>query len=261
MSADIQVTRRSQHRTSAWSGGETTELAIFPRDSQYAARDFEWRVSSATVTSETSEFTRLPGYSRLLLLLAGELRLQSADHHEMLLHPGEQCSFQGDKPMTSYGLATDFNLMLGPGWGGNLTHVVLAPGERHAWHPADTTQHALVYCRQGQVSIAPANGPTHNLDTGDLMWATSDARRLGSFDIVSESNSQSKEGWRSARVHVHHHRNAPATAPHRRCSHRDKQRMVVCPRSSQLPWSGTHYHIPVGKGIEAPHIQVGKGGR
>ena len=74
MSADIQVTRRSQHRTSAWSGGETTELAIFPPNSNYAARNFEWRVSSATVTSETSEFTRLPGYSRRLLVLAGELR-------------------------------------------------------------------------------------------------------------------------------------------------------------------------------------------
>ena len=191
MSADIQVTRRSQHRTSAWSGGETTELAIFPPNSNYAARNFEWRVSSATVTSETSEFTRLPGYSRRLLVLAGELRLQSADNHETILHPGEQCSFRGGMPITSYGLATDFNLMLGPGWEGSLTHVILAPGESRTWHPADTAQHTLIYCRQGQVSITPANARAQNLHAGDLMSATSDARCLESFDIVGEGKGQS----------------------------------------------------------------------
>jgi len=128
MSVQMCIARRSDYRTIAWKGGETTELAIFPPSSQYAARDFEWRVSSATVTSETSEFTRLPGYSRHLLVLAGELRLQSADGWETLLRPGEQCTFQGDMPITSYGLATDFNLMLGPGWDGGLTHIVLARG-------------------------------------------------------------------------------------------------------------------------------------
>jgi environmental stress-induced protein Ves len=191
MSVQMRIARRSDYRTIAWKGGETTELAIFPPSSQYAARDFEWRVSSATVTSETSEFTRLPGYSRHLLVLAGELRLQSAEGWETLLRPGEQCSFRGDTPITSYGLATDFNLMIGPGWDGGLTHIVLDPGERRAWRPADTVQHALVYCGQGQVSIAPANSRTHNLDAGDLMWATSRAGCLGSFDIVSHRNTQS----------------------------------------------------------------------
>jgi len=126
-----------------------------------------------------------------LLVLAGELRLQSAEGWETLLRPGEQCSFRGDTPITSYGLATDFNLMIGPGWDGGLTHIVLDPGERRAWRPADTVQHALVYCGQGQVSIAPANSRTHNLDAGDLMWATSRAGCLGSFDIVSHRNTQS----------------------------------------------------------------------
>lgn len=190
MSLDIRVVRQSQQHTSAWSGGETTELAIFAPQSRYAARDFGWRVSSATVTAKTSEFTRLPGYNRRLLLLAGELRLQSADGRETVLHPGEQYAFLGDTPITSFGLATDFNLMLGAGWDGCITHVVLAPGERRTWRPADTTQHALVYCWQGQVLITPANAPVHSLGTRDLLWATSDTRRLGAFDMVNEGEGQ-----------------------------------------------------------------------
>ena len=190
MSVDVRVIRQPQHRTSAWSGGETTEIAIFPPHSRYAARDFGWRVSSATVTSDTSEFTRLPGYNRRLLLLAGELRLQPAGDRETILHPGEQYAFRGDTPITSHGLATDFNLMLGPGWEGDLAYVVLAPGDRRAWRPADAAQHALAYCRHGETLITPAKMPAYSLGSGDLLWATSHAERLGAFDMVNEGEGQ-----------------------------------------------------------------------
>ena len=195
MSVRMRATRRSEHHTNAWSGGETTELAIFPPNSQYATRDFGWRLSSATVLAETSEFTRLPGYNRILLLLTGELRLQSAGGQGTILHPGEQHAFRGDTPITSHGLATDFNLILGPGWDGSLVHAGLAPSERRIWRPADTTRdttrHALVYCWQGQVLATPAHGPAHSLGAGDLLWATLDTGCSAMFDIVNESNGQS----------------------------------------------------------------------
>lgn len=190
MSVDVRVIRQPQHRTSAWSGGETTEIAIFPPHSRYAARDFGWRVSSATVTSDTSEFTRLPGYNRRLLLLAGELRLQPAGDRETVLHPGEQYAFRGDTPITSHGLATDFNLMLGPGWEGDLAYVILAPGDRCDWRPADGTQHTLACCWQGKVLITPAKMPAYSLDSGDLLWVASHAERLGAFDMVNEGENQ-----------------------------------------------------------------------
>ena len=45
---------------SVWSDGTTTQLLIAPEGAHYAARDFLWRVSSATVELDESDFTPLP---------------------------------------------------------------------------------------------------------------------------------------------------------------------------------------------------------
>ena len=46
--------------TTTWSGGKTTQLAIAPDGASYAERAFLWRISSATVELEASDFTPLP---------------------------------------------------------------------------------------------------------------------------------------------------------------------------------------------------------
>ena len=61
---------------SAWSGGQTKELAIYPRGQKYIDRDFIWRLSSATIETEESDFTRLPDYDRVLMVLDGEVVLE-----------------------------------------------------------------------------------------------------------------------------------------------------------------------------------------
>ena len=58
-----------EQRVTRWSGGETRELYIAPENSSYAGRDFELRLSTATVETRTSDFTPLPDYQRILLLL------------------------------------------------------------------------------------------------------------------------------------------------------------------------------------------------
>lgn len=213
MSVDVKVVRRSEHRTSSWSGGETTELAIFPPQSQYQARNFAWRISSATVTVANSEFTRLPGYERHLLLLDGKLRLKPADDPETKLKPGQQYSFHGETPITSFGLATDFNLMLAAGWAGCVTHVTLSPGESFHWQPAkalrgraweaaadddadadggtSTSRHALAFCWRGQAGFLLPDDGTRRLDAGDLLWVTADrAFQLGPHTITNTGNDQ-----------------------------------------------------------------------
>ena len=42
--------------TTQWSGGATTQLAIAPKGAVYADRDFLWRLSSATVELDESDF-------------------------------------------------------------------------------------------------------------------------------------------------------------------------------------------------------------
>ena len=60
---------------SVWSGGTTTQLLIAPEGAHYAARDFLWRVSSATVELDESDFTPLPEYERLIATLQGGITL------------------------------------------------------------------------------------------------------------------------------------------------------------------------------------------
>lgn len=43
---------QDDYAVSRWSGGTTTQLAIFPPGASYADRDFLWRVSSAAVEDD-----------------------------------------------------------------------------------------------------------------------------------------------------------------------------------------------------------------
>ena len=116
----MNIITSGQHRTSTWSGGTTTELAMFPPCASYTARDFAWRLSTAVVTAPESTFTSLPGYHRLLMVLEGKMKLEHAGHHQVTLLPFEQDSFSGSWLTRCTGTGRDFNLMLADGWQGSL---------------------------------------------------------------------------------------------------------------------------------------------
>lgn len=64
----IEHIKASDLITNNWSGGTTTQLAIYPKDAEYKKRNFLFRISTATVETKESEFTKLPGVSRKLIL-------------------------------------------------------------------------------------------------------------------------------------------------------------------------------------------------
>lgn len=72
----IRILSAGSHQTSQWSGGSTTELFIYPPTAHYADRNFDFRISSASVTDEQSVFTALPSVSRTLMLLEGQMKLE-----------------------------------------------------------------------------------------------------------------------------------------------------------------------------------------
>lgn len=121
---------KAAQKTSTWSGGTTTELAIYPEDSSYAARNFQWRLSTAVVTAAESTFTALPDWHRLLMVLSGSMQLTHAGHHQVTLRPFEQDSFSGSWSTHCAGMGQDFNLMLAAGWRGRLQAISLADGEK-----------------------------------------------------------------------------------------------------------------------------------
>jgi environmental stress-induced protein Ves len=97
--------------TTKWSGGTTTQLAIFPKEATYNDRNFLFRISTATVEAEESTFTKLPGISRKLMILDGEIKIEHQNRYSKTLKKFEQDSFEGDWDTKSYGQAVDFNLM------------------------------------------------------------------------------------------------------------------------------------------------------
>lgn len=122
-----KILKKADYTTTQWSGGDTTELYIYPEDANYQKRDFQFRLSSATVNVEKSEFTKLEGVSRKLMLLSGEMELVHKDKYNKKLMPFEQDSFMGDWNTESYGQATDFNLMTRLNCTGELEHIKISP--------------------------------------------------------------------------------------------------------------------------------------
>jgi environmental stress-induced protein Ves len=48
----VWIISRENQITDSWSGGTTTQLAIYPENSSYQQRNFLYRISTATVDIE-----------------------------------------------------------------------------------------------------------------------------------------------------------------------------------------------------------------
>ncbi|MGE1102861.1 HutD/Ves family protein [Peribacillus simplex] len=128
MSYSLKIIRKSEQITSLWSGGKTTQLAIYPEDGDYSNRDFNWRISTADVEVDESLFTHLPGIQRIIMILDGEMLLEHKGNHRVHLQPFEQDRFDGGWATRSIGRVTDFNLMLAEGCEGDLSTIHLNDG-------------------------------------------------------------------------------------------------------------------------------------
>ncbi|MBU2699400.1 environmental stress-induced protein Ves [Sporomusaceae bacterium BoRhaA] len=173
MPYSIEVVRSTEQYTTNWSGGTTTQIAIYPRQADYGQRTFIWRLSSAKVELEHSTFTSLPGISRILMVLDGQIRLVHVGHHHAELKSFEQDSFSGDWCTQSFGKVRDFNLMMASNCKGRLTALTVEAkvsiqsfgdiySERH--------QHASVfYCVDSNIQCVFNEKYIYKLQAGDAL--------------------------------------------------------------------------------------------
>lgn len=141
---------QADYVTTSWSGGSTTQLAIAPEGAVYADRDFLWRLSSATVELDHSDFTPLPDYDRLLAVLDGEIQLKIDRQEPFPLAPGRVVEFDGGVPVESWGQCVDFNLMVRKGKGTGTVSVLSNPHDG-VWTPE--AGDLAVYCASGAVRL------------------------------------------------------------------------------------------------------------
>lgn len=122
---EISIIRKENQNETTWSGGKTRELFIYPQDSKYENRNFKFRISSATVELEESQFTKLEGIFRILMPLNGKLKIKYNDSAEKTLNAFEKDEFWGDCNTTSKGKVIDFNLMMNKDLKGDLEYIEL----------------------------------------------------------------------------------------------------------------------------------------
>ena len=145
------------YRTSRWSGGETTELLIWPRDAVYGQRDFLFRVSSATVELNESTFTALPDYHRLIATLEGTITLCHDGGAPLTLAPYQVHAFDGGSETVSLGRCRDFNLMLRKDEATGSLTALTADATPLSVAPDRATAFALLFCAEGRCTVTVDN--------------------------------------------------------------------------------------------------------
>jgi environmental stress-induced protein Ves len=176
-----RVEKKASLRVSAWSGGSTTELFIHPGDADLAKRNFELRVSSATVETEESLFSSFAGYIRHIMPLTGGMRLVHEGRRETALAPLQTDTFEGDWTTRSFGKCTDFNLIHRPGWRGEI-------------YAADSSSpyacaggFTCVYARSAtRIEATNETGESFEarLDAGDLLVVETEPGELSRFRVL-----------------------------------------------------------------------------
>lgn len=146
----FKILKKEDRKISKWSGGITEQLYIYPETSEYAKRDFIFRISIATTELESSQFTKLPNVKRFLSILDGRLEIEHKGHHHIVLNKYEIDEFSGDWDTYSKGKVRDFNLMI-KGSDGNFKYKNLSKNEE--LDISVESKHKFVFCIEGDVMV------------------------------------------------------------------------------------------------------------
>ncbi|MGN0659490.1 MAG: HutD family protein [Emergencia sp.] len=173
---EYRLYKENDFRVSSWTGGKTTQLAIFPEDSSYLQRNFLWRLSTATCEKEEADFSKLPDYDRVLMVLSGNVVLAHKDVRVARLSELEQDRFDGACSTRSFGQITDYNLMVAKGNEGFLDAIALQTESRRLSfeeYPDFEKKSFAFFCRDGYGTVSVA-GDTVMMMPGQQLVITAE---------------------------------------------------------------------------------------
>lgn len=136
-----------------WSGGTSTQLYIYPETSDYALRDFDFRLSTAKVEIDKSDFTSLPEVSRKIMILDGEIEISHKNRYTKKLQEFDIDEFEGDWQTSSTGICTDFNLMTRGKTKGQLNSFHLPKDQTTNFEIPNTYSKVIIYLYSGRIKI------------------------------------------------------------------------------------------------------------
>jgi len=112
-------------KTISWASGTSTELFVYPPDGDFQTRAFDFRISTATVEAEETNFSDFSGLTRILLILQGKLTLIHEGRYSKELDTFDQDRFDGSWITKSKGKVQDFNVMFNENYDASVLHLAL----------------------------------------------------------------------------------------------------------------------------------------
>ena len=178
---NVTLLKSNDFQVSDWSGGKTKQLYLSPPTGHYSKRDFDYRLSTATVELAESQFSDLSGFHRILMSLDHTLHLHNASRQEeTVLAPFTPYVFEGSDSITSRGTCTDFNLIYSDHYQGQM----LAISDREELSQDEAIQ--FIYALS-DLMVTGTGLPSLNLETGQLLIVEKEAQET-ELQIMFSSN-------------------------------------------------------------------------
>ena len=178
---NISLLRANDFQVSDWSGGKTKQLYLSPQTGHYGKREFDYRLSTATVELAESQFSDLSGFHRILMSLDHTLHLHNASRQEeTVLAPFTPYFFEGSDSITSRGTCTDFNLIYSDHYQGQM--LAISDGQELSQDEAIQFIYAL-----SDLMVTGTGLPSLNLETGQLLIVEKEAQET-ELQIMFSSN-------------------------------------------------------------------------
>ena len=125
-------------------------MFLYPSGSDFAKRDFLFRISSAKIEVEESKFTPFKGFSRVIMPLTDSLQIRHEGRYTKDLQTFETDAFEGDWNTNSLGKCTDFNVIFRPELKVDLELVIRAKNEEYLFSRQPYEQFAIAFLWEGE---------------------------------------------------------------------------------------------------------------
>lgn len=188
---DYKILKNEDFNISEWTGGKTRQLAICPEGSDYLERNFVWRLSSATCELDESDFSYLPDYDRVIVVLKGKVVLAHGGIRTVRLDELEQDRFSGGDKTKSFGRITDYNLMVRKGNEGFAEVLELTADNRSLPvenHPEYKFTAQTFFVRNGYADVT-VNGETVVVLRDQQLVIKYESREKVRVSIMGEGNA------------------------------------------------------------------------
>ncbi len=174
MSISTKLIGKTSIQPMIWDGGETFEYFIFPDDTSYLQKDFQIRVSRATIAKSPSLFTQFDYYQRYLVMLDNDLKIVRNEISEQYLRH-QVFKFASKEKILSYSLGNDFNLMLSDD---------LSPAKVIVEQNLQTQNNGFVFAFALETCRLKINETIYQLESYDLLVIQNKSRDF--IDITSD---------------------------------------------------------------------------